>query len=118
MVVAVKLKPLVIEQGVPFKKTFRWKAGGVPVDLTGCTARMHIRPEVESTTLYHELTTENGGIVLGGVDGTIVLNIPADKTTLFTWGKGVHDIKIFFPGGLVSRRLFRGPVEISPGVTR
>lgn len=115
---AAKLK-LVIEQGATFRKTLTWKAGtpSVAVDLTGCTARMHIRSEIASPTPLVTLTTENGGITLGGVAGTIVLLIAATATAAFAWEAGVYDLEIILANGDV-RRLVYGPVSVSPEVTR
>ena len=113
-----KLK-LTFYQGATFSKRLRWtvKATGVPIDLTGCAARMQVRPEVESSTVLLELTTANGGITLGGVAGTIELFVSDDASTLFTWSAGVWDLEIEFPSGDVTR-LAQGTVSVSPEVTR
>ena len=115
---AAKLK-LIVEQGATFRKTLTWKAGtpALPVDLTGCTARMHIRAEVASTATLATLTTENGGITLGDALGTIVLFISPTDTALFTWTDGVYDLEIVFSLTDV-RRLVYGPVTVDPEVTR
>jgi len=117
---AAKLKsPLIIEQGADFKKTFIWKAGDppAPVDLTSFVARMHIRETIESTNILVTLTTENGGIVLGGTTGTIDLVIPATDTTAMTWKKGVFDLEMVGSTGLITR-LIQGDATLSPEVTR
>lgn len=115
---AAKLK-LTIEQGATFRKTLTWKTGtpAVAVDLTGCTARMHIRAEIASATTLVALTTENGGIILGGTAGTIVLLITAVATAAFAWETGVYDLEVVLTNGDV-RRLLYGPVAVSPEVTR
>lgn len=115
---AAKLK-LMIEQGATFRKTLTWKAGipAVPVDLTGCTARMDVRTEIAATTPLVTLTTENAGIALGGVSGTIELLITATATAAFAWEAGVYDLEIILANGDV-RRLVYGPVTVSLEVTR
>lgn len=115
---AAKLK-LTIEQGATFRKTLTWKTGtpAVAVDLTGCTARMHIRTEIASPTPLVSLTTENGGIILGGAAGTIVLLITATATAAIAWEAGVYDLEIILANGDV-RRLLYGPVAVSLEVTR
>ena len=115
---AAKLK-LTIEQGATFRKTLTWKAGtpSVPVDLTGCTARMQIRASIPATAVLADLTTENGGITLGGVAGTIELFIAPTETALITWTAAVYDLEIVFSPTDV-RRLLYGPVTMSPEVTR
>lgn len=115
---AAKLK-LSIEQGATFRKVLTWKAGtpAVAVDLTGCTARMQIRSAIESSTPLITLTTENGGIVLGGVAGTIELIIAPTATAAITWTAGVYDLEIVFSPTEV-RRLVYGAVTVSKEVTR
>lgn len=118
---ASKLK-LTIEQGATFKKVLTWKAGAVPapVDLTGCTARMHIRGVITDTLPLITLTTENGGITLGGAAGTILLLITATATSAITWTAAVYDLEIILPAAPEPevRRLLYGPVVVSPEVTR
>lgn len=115
--------PLKIYQGATFTKSLTWKtapdenAATTPVNLTGCTARMQIRAKLESTAPLLSLTTENGGISLGGTAGTVELLIDADDTTAITWKAGVYDLEIVFAGGEV-RRLMYGSVTVSPEVTR
>ena len=115
---AAKLK-LLIEQGATFRKLLTWKAGTpqVPVDLTGCTARMQLRTEIGASVPLVTLTTENGGIVLGGVAGTIELIITAASTAGFTWTTAVYDLEVVMANGDV-RRLVYGPVTVSLEVTR
>jgi hypothetical protein len=99
-----------------------WKTGAttdvaLPVDLTGYTARMQVRAEIESATVLLELTTENGGIVLGGVTGAIDLFVDDVATAAISWEAGVYDIELISAAGDV-RRLFSGSVTVSPEVTR
>ncbi len=110
---------LLILQGQTLNDLKTWKAGTppVPVDLTGCVARMHVRERIDSPTTLLELTTENGGIELGGTAGTIRRRMTAAQTAALTWRSGVYDLEIEFPGGIV-RRVLAGPVVVSPEVTR
>jgi len=111
--------PLKIDQGATFRKSVTWKAGtpAAPVDLTGCTARMHVRSEVKSATVLLDLTTANGGITLGGAAGTVDLYLTDDQTTAITWTSAVYDLEVEFANGDV-RRLLYGSVTVSPEVTR
>jgi hypothetical protein len=87
-----------------------------PVNLTGYTARMNIRSTVDATTILQSLTTENGGIVLGGVAGTVDLLITATETALFTFRNAVYDLELI--SGTVVTRLLSGNVTLSKEVTR
>lgn len=115
---AAKLK-LLIEQGATFIKVLTWKTGSpaMPVDVTGYTAHMQIRSSVDTEEVLADLSTENGGIVMGGDTGSITLTIPATQTAGFTWNGGVYDLEITSPDGIV-RRLVYGTVTVSKEITR
>ena len=120
---------LTIEQGATFIRVFLWQAGGTgdcscppsttstPVNLTGYSAVMQIRQTPQSTTAYYTGSTANGNIVLGGTAGTITLTIPATTTSAFTWVRGVYDMTLTSPTGVVTR-LLQGSAIVSPDVTR
>lgn len=96
-----------------------YKVGLIPVavDLTGCTARMQIRPSINSSTVLLELTTVNGRITLGGLTGSIRLNLSAAETAAINWDAAFYDLELVFPNGFV-KRLLQGKVTISKEVTR
>lgn len=111
--------PLTIFQGATFQKTLTWKVGKPPqpVDLTGCSARMQVRPQVASATVLLELTTDNGRILLGGPAGTVQLQLTPAETAPLAFVAAVYDLEIVHPGGQV-RRLASGQVKLNPEVTR
>ena len=112
-----KLK-LQIYQGATFQHRLRWRtSGGTPIDLTGCMARMQVRSDIESPVVLLSLTTESGGITLGGTAGTIDLLVSDEDTSAITWDGGVWDLEIAHPGGTVTR-LAEGSISVSPEVTR
>lgn len=112
-----------IYQGATFRKSLAWKStdengqNPVPNNLSGWTARMQIRPTVDSSTVLHELTSANGGIALGGALGTIDLFISDESTALIRGTRAVYDLELTSPAGDVTR-LMQGSVTISPEVTR
>lgn len=65
-----------------------------PMDLAGYTARMQIREKLTSSTVIHELTTENYGIVLDNTNKTISLNISAANTALFNFKFAVYSLEL------------------------
>jgi len=112
-------KNIVVEKGSTFLLTLVWKDHNrVPIDLTGYTARMQVRKSYSSAEKLLDLTTEKGCIVLGGVSGTIMINAPADKTSIIhdNIRSGVYDLEVV--RGLNVRRLIEGEVDIRPEVTR
>ena len=118
MIIPAKLK-LKIIQGATFPKVLRWIAPDktTPIDLTGCTARMQVRSEIESPTVLLELTTENGGIVIDGPAGKLTLRISPAATAAIAWESGVWDLEVVHPNGDVTR-LAQGAISVSPEVTR
>lgn len=111
---------LKIDQGATFTKQVTWKTGpapGVAVDLTGCTARMHARAKITDAVKLLDLTTANGGIVLGGSAGTVEIILTDEQTAAITWTSAVYDLEIEFADGTV-RRLLQGSISVSPEVTR
>lgn len=87
----------------------------IAVNLTGWAARMQARRTVGDDTVLFELTSGNGGIVLG--NGTIDVRISAQETSAYAWKNGVWDLELIAPDGTVTR-LLEGGVSVSPEVTR
>lgn len=106
-----------IKQGSTFRKPFQWIAGGTPVDMTGWTARMQIRPEVDSDSVIAELTTENGGITIEPLEGKISLFLSDVETGAFSFESAVYDIELVDQAGDVHRDI-EGKIKLSPEVTR
>lgn len=88
-----------------------------PMDLTGYTARMQIRETLAATTTLVSLTTENGGITLGGTAGTIELLIAATATDDFTATRAVYDLEVINGAGKVTA-ILEGSIVLSTEVTR
>lgn len=108
------------DQGATFVKKFIWRVNNATpeeVDLTGYTARMHLREAIDSTETVLELTTENGRVTLGGTDGTIDLLIDATDTTGVTAATYRYDLELVSSGGVVTR-LIEGKFKFTPEVTR
>ena len=108
---------IVIEQGATFNPVLTYQdENASPIDLTGYTARMKIKNARTDTSALEELTTENGGITLGGAAGTIALLFTATATAAMTWTSGVYDLELVSSGGVVTR-LLQGTATVSPEVT-
>ena len=112
------VKNILIEQGATFTLTLsiKSKSTGQPVDISGHTARMQVRPTVASSTVLVSATTENGKITVTGSTGTIAVTLSATETAALDFGSAVYDLESV-SGATVKRRL-QGVVTLSKEVTR
>ncbi len=124
-----------IYQGATFRRRFRWCTAPyptkilngklvyaqtgrpvpdtdlVPVDLTGCQARLQLRADVLSPDVLLELTTENGRIDLSLGDGHIAFfldaattaGLPYGESPPTRWRTAVGQLEVVHPNGDVTR---------------
>lgn len=108
---------IIIDQGAHFERLITVRdANDELLDLTGWTARMQMRTELDSPDVMCELTTENGRIQLGGEAGTILLTLTADITEDFD-DEGVYDLELIDTYDRVYR-LLKGKIKVELEVTR
>lgn len=106
-----------LPQGATFSEVITWQdENGAAIDLTGFAARMKAKRRQSPTTTVINLTTENGGITLGGSAGTITLGMGATDSAALIAGSYDYDLEIVSSGGLVTR-LLQGVVNVTPEVT-
>lgn len=109
-----------LDQATPFVWEHELHAGGVDgplLQLAGYSARMQVRPEIESGVVLAELTTANGQIVLGAATGLLTVTFTAAMTAGTAWVEGVYDLELVQPNG-TPLRIFRGDIAIDMKVTR
>lgn len=106
-----------------------YASGGVlvynaPIDLTGFTARMQMRPEIDSpdTELIDTLTSTDvrlpeHGILIDPVNFTIEIRLGEVETADYTFETAVYDLEMVSPDGVVTR-LVEGKITTDPEVTR
>jgi hypothetical protein len=126
--------PILIEQGATVDFEIQYKdSTGSPVDLSGYSGRMQIRPTADASTVYLTLSSSYipgaSCLSLSGsralkppVSGAIGIYISACDTAAFTFDSAVYDLEIFTPvsGSTCDyvTRLLQGPVRVSKEVTR
>jgi hypothetical protein len=98
-----------------------YTSGGVleynqPIDLSGVTARMQIRPKIDSTEIIDTLTTENGGIVLDNTLKTITLEIDESDTATYSFKSAVYDLEVIKNNDVIP--FLTGTVLLTKEVTR
>lgn len=108
---------LSIDQGTDTQVSVSIKdSTGTAIDLTGASARMQLRTQINASEFVDELTTENSRIVIGDA-GEMALIFPNETTTGINAGTYVYDLEMVDSDGLVSR-VMEGTITIRPEVTR
>ena len=125
--------PIYIEQGASLDFEVQYvDSEGNPVDLSGYSARMQIRPSVASNVAYITLTSnlqaDGTGLNLSGshstkppTSGSIGIFISACSSSVLNFADAVYDLELAVPyeGGCdYVTRLIQGPVRLSQEVTR
>ncbi len=109
---------IICDQGSTFQRVIEIKdTDGTVYPLTGYTARMQIRREIDSTTILLELTTANGRIVIYSGLGAIELKLSASETTALTRG-GYYDLEIVKTSTGEVQKVLRGEFRLEKEVTR
>lgn len=102
-------------QGDTFQNTPVWKVNSVPVNVTGYSALMQVRKNPGGTVIV-TLSSANGRITVGTVDGSFALYIaPADTSSLQV-GEWVYDLQVTAPDGTVTT-LLQGGFSITAQVS-
>ena len=105
-------------QGATLQRTLTWTDPAKnPINLTGYTARMHVRTAANAASTILELTSSNTTITLGGAAGTVSMNVAANVTANLTPGLYVYDLEVVSGGGEVTR-LVEGNFNVKAEVTR
>lgn len=81
-----------------------------PVDLTGYEGRMSIKDKPGGTELM-ALTTDNGRLLIDAAQKTITILISAVDTAAVTWLRGMHELEMESPTGVVTK-LMEGAVSV------
>ena len=77
---------------------------------------MVVRECAEDSAYLLNLTTENGGIVLGGVAGTIDIDATPTQTSNLTTGDGVYEIELYVGSDVIG--FATGNVKIYQEIVR
>lgn len=119
---AASLYDFSIEQGSSFKLTLVYKdTNSNPVDIRGWCARLTWTTNVGDTSTF---TTENSDYslynfnIVNDDSGTIIWEIPAAQTNLYTWKNAKYDFElqsitdIYTGGGKFTSRILYGTTTI------
>lgn len=108
---------ITIEQGAVFQLFFIWlDTLGLPVNLTGYSGAMKIKPFVGGTELDNIVS--GGEMTLGGTGGTVIIDLTATTTAAYTFTRAKYDIELL-PAATAADtvRILEGEVFLSKEVT-
>lgn len=117
----MSIQDITIQKGVTFiYPILIWQDNKMTrKNLTGFTANMKIKKKLPNgdleTTSIIELTTENGGITLGGLEGTIDLFIDATTTATLPSVNAFYDLKLI--NGTIIETALSGEAIITEVIT-
>lgn len=115
---------ITIDQGSTFGLQMTVKEDGSAKDLSGYTARAHLRSKAENTATPSSTfangtiaftCTGAGGAALGGT-GTISMDLTAVQTAAITAGSYVYDLEIV--SGTTVTRIIQGRANVTREITR
>ena len=110
---------IVADQGATLHEVAVWKDSARNViNVSGYTARMHVRESIESANPTLSLTTENGRIVVYGSQGRFDLTVSAIDMTGISAGKYIYDLEVIAPVTGIVTRLMMGNFVVRGEVTR
>lgn len=93
-------KPPSLYRGDTWRREWRLtSASGAPIDLTGASARLHLRNEAGERIA--EANTANGRIVIDGPAGKLIMVIPAVETRALAVARHKFDLEVTHADGTV-----------------
>jgi hypothetical protein len=107
---------LVCEQATTFNFLFTINNNNTPLNLTGYTGVMTVRPFVGASTTTVVASTTNGRMTLGGIAGSVTVLIDATTTGAIGSGRYVYDL-VLTSGATVTRYL-EGKFIVTGAVTQ
>jgi hypothetical protein len=112
---------ITIYKGSTYSKEIQWLSGEppVPVDLTGCTARMQLKASAFDSTNLDQLSTENGRIqIYDPTQGKLRIKFPANVSSQYNFNTALYDLEIVFQSEENVYRIAKGTITTDPEITR
>jgi len=107
---------LVCDQATTFNFQFQILNNETPLNLTGYTGTMTVRPFVGASTTTVVATTANGLMVFDAVNGRVTITISATTTGAIAAGRYSYDL-VLTSGATVTRYL-EGKFIVTGAVTQ
>jgi len=106
---------LVIDQGSDYALQLNIKESGVAKNLTGYSARAHLRPTRTSTTLSASFTCT---VVAPATSGVVKMELPNSISSALSPGLYYYDLEVYTANDGIVKRLVQGEVNLTQEVTR
>lgn len=107
----------IIDQGATYQLVVVYKNDNdAPINLTGYSAYMQLRENYDSTVADLTLSTDNGGIVIDGVNGKLTITATSAQTTALTADFYLYDLELKLSSTVT--RLLQGQLTVNSEVTR
>jgi hypothetical protein len=121
MIDVVTTYPIIFEQGTPFQYVYTWETNNVPNDLTGYSAKMIIATDLVNkvpilTITSDDTTAPNTSLTLGGVAGTVTINLTDAATTAMNFDTAYYALLVQ-SSEEVNYKLMEGTVTVSLGLS-
>jgi hypothetical protein len=111
---------LVLDQGASHVFAYDWisQSTGLPLDLTDYSGKMQIRSAPDDEEVLLELSTANGRITMGGVNGEVLLTIEPADTIGIDWSDAWYDLFLTNTNDNSVVRLAKGFVTVLNRITQ
>ena len=106
---------LVCDQATTFNFQFQMLENNTPLDLTGYTGTMTVRPFVGASTTTVVASTDNGYMVFDETNGRITVTLSATVTGAISAGRYSYDLVI--TSGVTVTRILEGKFIVTGAVT-
>ena len=106
---------LVCDQATTFNFQFQMLENNTPLNLTGYTGTMTVRPFVGATTTTVVASTANGYMVFDATNGRITVTLSATVTGAISAGRYAYDLVI--TSGVTVTRILEGKFIVTGAVT-
>ena len=106
-----------VDQNATFSFIVEYKDNtGVPIDLTGSTAKMQVRDTKGGSKLAFSLTSPSGGIVIAPTLGKLTIKMTPTQTNKLFYPKSSYDIMVT-DSNANKIKLVEGFITLSRSVT-
>ena len=106
-----------VDQNATFSFIVEYKDNtGVPIDLTGSTAKMQVRDTKGGSKLAFSLTSPSGGIVITPLLGKLTIKMTPTQTNKLFYPKSSYDIMVT-DSNANKIKLLEGFITLSRSVT-